>query len=42
MEPGDPINRTASKAESRLREGVLEDCILALPRDGARSWRQPS
>ncbi|MFE3940586.1 PadR family transcriptional regulator [Streptomyces sp. NPDC059118] len=36
MEPGDPINRTASKAESRLRKGVLEYCVLALMRDGAR------
>ncbi|WP_329590174.1 PadR family transcriptional regulator [Streptomyces sp. NBC_01362] len=36
MEPGDPINRTASKAESQLRKGVLEYCVLALMRDGAR------
>ncbi|MFE3150387.1 PadR family transcriptional regulator [Streptomyces sp. NPDC059218] len=36
MEPGDASNRTASKAESQLRKGVLEYCVLALMRDGAR------
>ncbi|MFF8915888.1 PadR family transcriptional regulator [Streptomyces sp. NPDC015032] len=36
MEPGDTSNRTASKAASQLRKGVLEYCVLALMRDGAR------
>ncbi|MFD7492233.1 PadR family transcriptional regulator [Streptomyces sp. NPDC059832] len=36
MEPGGPSNRSASKAESQLRKGVLEYCVLALMRDGAR------
>ncbi|MFE6666626.1 PadR family transcriptional regulator [Streptomyces sp. NPDC057697] len=36
MEPGDPGNRTVSKAETQLRKGVLEFCVLALLRDGAR------
>ncbi|MFF2010230.1 PadR family transcriptional regulator [Streptomyces sp. NPDC058195] len=36
MEPGDPSDRAAGRAESQLRKGVLEYCVLALMRDGAR------
>lgn len=36
MEPGSPSNRNASKAESQLRKGVLEYCVLALMRNGPR------
>ncbi|MCZ7459895.1 PadR family transcriptional regulator [Streptomyces sp. WMMC940] len=33
---GEPSHRAASKAESQLRKGVLEYCVLALMRDGPR------
>ena len=36
MEPGGASDRAASKAVSQLRKGVLEYCVLALMRDGAR------
>ncbi|MEE1773863.1 MULTISPECIES: PadR family transcriptional regulator [unclassified Streptomyces] len=36
MEPGDASNHPAGRAESQLRKGVLEYCVLALMRDGAR------
>ncbi|MFJ9467348.1 PadR family transcriptional regulator [Streptomyces caniferus] len=36
MEPGEASDRAASKAASQLRKGVLEYCVLALMRDGAR------
>jgi PadR family transcriptional regulator PadR len=36
MEPGKASNRSADKAESQLRKGVLEYCVLALMREGPR------
>ncbi|MDI3406176.1 PadR family transcriptional regulator [Streptomyces cavernicola] len=36
MEPGKASNRSAGKAESQLRKGVLEYCVLALMQDGPR------
>ncbi|WP_326699100.1 PadR family transcriptional regulator [Streptomyces sp. NBC_01754] len=36
MEPSGPRPRTPGKAVSQLRKGVLEYCVLALMRDGAR------
>ncbi|GAA2099628.1 PadR family transcriptional regulator [Streptomyces albiaxialis] len=36
MEPGKASNRPGGKAESQLRKGVLEFCVLALMRDGPR------
>jgi PadR family transcriptional regulator PadR len=36
MEPGEPSNRDAGRAESQLRKGVLEYCVLALMQDEPR------
>lgn len=36
MEPGDTSDRAVGRAASQLRKGVLEYCVLALMRDGAR------
>ncbi|RII11871.1 lineage-specific thermal regulator protein [Streptomyces sp. YIM 130001] len=36
MEPGSPSNRKVSKAESQLRKGVLEYCVLAMMQSGPR------
>ncbi|MCX4675190.1 PadR family transcriptional regulator [Streptomyces sp. BE308] len=36
MEPVEASSRPGSKAVSQLRKGVLEYCVLALMRDGAR------
>ena len=36
MEPDEAAKRAGGKAESQLRKGVLEYCVLALLRDGPR------
>lgn len=36
MEPDDAAKPAGGKAESQLRKGVLEYCVLALLRDGPR------